>query len=110
MELVLCEPERATTPALRAHRKEANLTLQTSHDDSLPAEEPKLSPQRRAALRKRWSQLIRLVYQTDPLVCPRCGGELRVVAFITEPKVIRKTLDHLDKRNRDSRAPPQGTA
>ena len=29
-----------------------------------------------------------------------------MIAFITEHKVIRKILDHLDKRNGDSRAPP----
>ncbi len=34
------------------------------------------------------------------------GGSLRVIGFITEQKVIRKILDHLDKRNGDSRAPP----
>jgi hypothetical protein len=36
-----------------------------------------------------------------------CGGEFRVIAFITEHKVIRKILDHLENRKRDSRAPPQ---
>ena len=35
-----------------------------------------------------------------------CGGPLRVIGFITEHKVIRKILDHLHKRNGDSRAPP----
>jgi hypothetical protein len=35
-------------------------------------------------LRKRWAHLIRCVYLTDPLICPDCGGKLRVIAFITE--------------------------
>ena len=31
-----------------------------------------------AALRKRWADLLRLVYEVDP----RCGGEMCVVGFI----------------------------
>ena len=30
-----------------------------------------------------------------PLVCPGCGGEIRLIAFITEPEPIRKKLTHL---------------
>ena len=48
---------------------------------------------------------IKRVYLVDPLKC-ECGGTLRVIGFITEHKVIRKILDHLDKRNGYSRAPP----
>jgi hypothetical protein len=68
-----------------------------------------MSPHKRAALRKRWAKLIRRVYLTDPLQCD-CGGTLRVVAFITQPKVIRKILDHLKKTNSSTRAPPDTPA
>jgi hypothetical protein len=65
-----------------------------------------LSPARKQALRRRWADLIRRVFELDPLLCP-CGGKLRVIAFITQPRVIRKILEYLkDKANRD-RAPPQ---
>ena len=36
----------------------------------------------RAALRRRWAEMIRRVYEVDPLLCRRCGGEMRVVGFI----------------------------
>jgi hypothetical protein len=39
-------------------------------------------------------------------VCPRCGGEMRVVGFITQPHVIKRILDHLRKRNSVARPPP----
>ncbi len=26
--------------------------------------------------KRRWAELIRLVYEVDPLACPRCGGEM----------------------------------
>ncbi len=62
-----------------------------------------------AALRRGWAQLIRRVYEVDPLVCPPCQGVMRVVAFITEPRVIRRILDHLGapaRRAVQDRAPP----
>jgi hypothetical protein len=77
----------------RVYRKKASLTLQSlgaSHT-SASQDEPKLSPKKRAALRKSWAQLIRRVYQVDPLKCD-CGGTLRVISFITEHKVIQKIL------------------
>jgi len=46
------------------------------------------------------------VYETDPLVCPRCGAEMRVVGFITQPAVIKHILDHIRRRERVSRPPP----
>jgi hypothetical protein len=36
------------------------------------------------------------VFQADPLVCPRCGGPLRVVAYVTDALAIRQILEHLD--------------
>ena len=60
----------------------------------------------RAALRRRWAEMIRRVYEVDPLVCPRCGGEMRVVGFITQPALIKRILDHLRTRERVSRPPP----
>ena len=29
-----------------------------------------------------------------PLECPTCGGDIRLIAFITEPGPIRKILTH----------------
>ncbi len=30
-----------------------------------------------------------------PLECPNCGGDIRLIAFITKPGPIRKILTHL---------------
>lgn len=30
-----------------------------------------------------------------PLLCPNCGGDIRLIAFITQPGPIRKILTHL---------------
>jgi hypothetical protein len=50
-----------------------------------------LSPKERAAPRKRLAQLIRRVYLTDALICRDCGGEFRVIAFITEARIIEES-------------------
>jgi len=41
--------------------------------------------------RKSWSRLIQKIYEVDPLVCPKCRGEMRVVAFIEDPDVSKNT-------------------
>jgi hypothetical protein len=43
-----------------------------------------------AALRHGWAQLIRRVYEIDPLVCPRCRGVMRVVA--SSPRVASSAV------------------
>ena len=49
------------------------------------------------------------IYEVDPLTCPRCGGEMRVIALIQEPAVIDKILRHLREKGRDARAGPWAT-
>lgn len=46
----------------------------------------------RKAARKRWANLIRHIDEVDPLVCPRCGGVMKIISLITEPRVIRAIL------------------
>ena len=98
----------AYSSTARAHRKKRHLSLQSlgPDDNSKSKNEPELSPKKRAALRKSWAQLIRRVFLTDPLKC-ECGGTFRVIAFITELKVVRKILDHLNDSDTRPRAPPQ---
>ncbi len=64
-----------------------------------------LSPSR-AALRKRWAELLRRIYEVDPLSCPRCGGEMRIIAFLLDPPVIDAILRHLRRASYDARAGP----
>ncbi len=32
--------------------------------------------------RLRWAALIRKVYEVDPLRCPECDGEMKIISFI----------------------------
>ncbi len=42
-----------------------------------------------------WAQLIKKVYEADPLICPRRGGSMRIMALIDQPEVIEKILTYL---------------
>ncbi len=42
-----------------------------------------------------WAKLMPRVGEEFPLECPGCGGDIRLIAFITEPGPIRKTLAQL---------------
>jgi len=42
-----------------------------------------------------WAKLLARLGEEFPLECPACGGDIRLIAFITEPGPIRKILTHL---------------
>jgi hypothetical protein len=48
-----------------------------------------------SAATRAWARLIKQVYEVDPLVCPRCGSGMRIIAFIEQPAVIGKILTRL---------------
>ncbi len=41
---------------------------------------------------KKWRECIKKIYEVDPLCCPKCGGEMKIISFITEHQVIQKIL------------------
>jgi len=45
--------------------------------------------------RRKWARLIQKIYETDPLICPKCQGIMRIISFIKEHQIIRDILDHL---------------
>jgi ribosomal protein S27E len=49
-----------------------------------------------------WAQRLKRVFEIDITLCPLCGGQLRVIADVTDPDLIHKILDHVN-----SRAPPR---
>ena len=55
------------------------------------------------SLKRSWAQLIKRIYEVDPLVCPSCGGEMKVIAFITEHEVVDKILRHLKRHGEGER-------
>jgi hypothetical protein len=43
----------------------------------------------------KWRELIKKVWEADPLLCPKCQKEMRIVALIDERDVIERILRHL---------------
>jgi len=45
-----------------------------------------------------WAQRLKRVFDIDVESCDQCGGAVKVIACIKDPLVIKKILDHLDKK------------
>ena len=56
---------------------------------------PHQKPRSHDTSRIAWAKLMARVGEEFPLQCPSCGGDIRLIAFITEPGAIRKILTHL---------------
>jgi len=50
--------------------------------------------------------MIRQVYEVDPMVCPRCGGRMKIIAFIMEHAVVDRIIDHLKLTFAAAKSPP----
>ena len=72
----------------------------------------KYRPKKVASL--TWRECIKKIWKTDPLICPGCLHEMRIISFITETSLIKKILKYLDLWDepgspplRDARDPPR---
>jgi len=54
--------------------------------------------------------MIRKVYEVDPLCCPGCGGQMRIISFIEETKTIDRIIRHLKLSFQTERPPPSHVA
>jgi hypothetical protein len=53
-----------------------------------------------------WAEMIRKVYEVDPMGCPECGGQMKVIAFLTDYAVVDRIIDHLKLTFFAERPPP----
>jgi hypothetical protein len=63
--------------------------------------------------RYAWAMLLARIYDCLPLLCPRCGRAMRILAFVTAGETVRRILEHVGEPTdppalAPSRAPPQG--
>ena len=42
--------------------------------------------------RKNWARLIQKIYNVNPLVCTKCSGSMRIIAFIEDQQLVKKIL------------------
>ena len=67
--------------------------------------EPGTAPASAPRTAMTWMQRLRRIFAIDLSECPLCGAPMRVIAEITDPKVIAKILEHIAARE-----PGEGTA
>jgi hypothetical protein len=53
-----------------------------------------------------WAEMIRKVYEVDPLLCPKCGGQMRIIAFLTDFSVVDRIINHLKLSFVAAKPPP----
>jgi hypothetical protein len=79
----------ACSNASRGKREKTAASVDPSSPREAPEDTAIPDGPYRAALRRRWAELIRRVYEVDPLVCP-----------------LDRILDHLRRRDKIPRPPP----
>jgi hypothetical protein len=89
---------------------------QAAEDDSTePPDEPESHQPKEKTRRASylWAMLIARIYEALPLLCPRCGNPMKIVAFITDPASLSRILtiaNQVPQKPRPlqpARAPPQ---
>ena len=57
--------------------------------------EPESAPARRSPAHYLGAVRIARTYEVFPRVCPICGGQMRLIAFITEGAEVRQILEYI---------------
>jgi hypothetical protein len=65
-----------------------------SHGSTEPSDAED-KPRSHDTSRIAWAQLLAKIAEAFPLVCRACGGDIRLIAFITAPGPVRKILSHI---------------
>ncbi|MBP6559395.1 MAG: IS91 family transposase [Burkholderiaceae bacterium] len=84
----------AAQPATAQAQAEPALGVGNARPTQAEPAQPVPVPPKRPA-HYLWAVLIARIYEVFPLLCPKCGGQMRLIAFVTEGMQIRKILDHI---------------
>ncbi len=77
------------TPANRGKKPDKSEGRDTDRRDKSPAE---------CHRAMTWMQRLKRVFNIDIEVCEHCGGQVKVIASIEDPKVIEQILKHLKQK------------
>ena len=79
-------------------RDERFRALVENNFERLEYEEEKRPPS------QTWRRCMKLVFEIDPFICERCGSEMKIAAFINDPRELERIATHLGYP--EQRAPP----
>ena len=60
----------------------------------------------RSPARTLWAVLLARLFESLPLVCPNCGADMRIIAFITDAASVELILTHIGEPSRQPRITP----
>jgi hypothetical protein len=82
-------------------------TLAPAAATTAPAPNPPAAePTHRQAARLAWALLLARIDEVFPLRCTLCGGDVRIIAFITDGPTVRDLLLHLGEPTAPPRIAP----
>jgi hypothetical protein len=59
--------------------------------------------------RSTWARPIKKIFEADPLLYT-CGGRMRIVSFITDPRVVDRILRHRESKRSKAQDPFESRA
>ena len=59
------------------------------------------APKARRIPSRSWRELTKKVWEVDPLLCPQCHHEMRIVSLINDAQIIERLLRHLGQWERE---------
>jgi hypothetical protein len=66
------------------------------NEDSSSENSPEIlalpDPEQHHVISKSWAALIKRIYNVDPLVCPKCGDTMKIIAFLQDHQEIKKIM------------------
>jgi hypothetical protein len=113
------DPGQHTVLYFGAYANRSRGTYRQSKDETPGAPAPIDSPDDTESAftksrRKNWARLLRKIFEVHPMICARCGVELKVISVITDPKIIDQILAHVKSGKGhdpfEARAPPKTLA
>jgi Putative transposase len=84
----------------------AGVATVTAAPISPASEPPEPVPSKRSPAHYLWAALIARIVEVFPLLCPICGGQMRIIAFITYSAEVRQILDHIGVDSEPPRLAP----
>jgi hypothetical protein len=86
-------PAVTARAGLSVEPTEAEQAAAASGEPARAAAEP--APALRSPCSSLWAAMLARIYEVFPLVCAKCGQQMQIIAFITDPASIDRILSHI---------------
>ncbi len=74
--------------------KSSGMRKEAGTDDTLPTVIPGKMSSKES--RQNWARLIQKIYEVDPLICPKCQGQMEIISIIDDFEIVDRILKHPD--------------